>query len=236
MGKMESAFRAEIARLARKEINAEVRPLSKQVLDLKKQIRTLRKAAASAKAPADAKPANLELPPQAEVEKTRIGPRWIKALRKRNKISQQQLADLVGVSMSAVCTWEYGRAKPGGENKAKLVALRGMSKPEVTALVGGKAAPEKTGKTKPKKKKKAAKPKKKARKKTAKPKAKPKKTAKPKPKATAKPKKKKKKTAKPKKKPVKKKAAKPKKPAKKKTAKSKKNTATKRTRKTSKRK
>ena len=158
MAKMESAFRDEIARLARKEIKSATDPLKKQVKELKAQLRALKKVAASGNAPAATKPAALKLPPKTEVEAARIGPRWIKALRKRNKLSQQQLADLVGVSISAVGSWEYGKAKPGGENKAKLVALRGMGKPEVKALVAGKAAPKKPvkkAKKKPAKKRKA---------------------------------------------------------------------------------
>jgi len=192
MGRMESALRDEIARLARKEVKAVIDPLLKEIKRLKEGQRTLKRATAKGVAPAKVKPPTLELPTQKAVEEARIGPRWLKALRKRNKISQGQLADLVGVSMSAVGSWEYGIAKPGGENKAKLVALRKMGKREVKALLAGGAAEEKP------KAKEPTKPKKKARKKAAKRKAKkPKKAAK---KKATKPKKKatksKKKTAK----------------------------------------
>jgi len=188
MGKMESALRDEIARLARKEVKAGIDPLLKEIKRLKEGQRTLKRATAKGVAPAKVKPPKLELPPEAEAGAARIGPRWIRALRKRNKISQGQLADLVGVSLSAVGSWEYGRVKPGGENKAKLVALRKMSKPEVKALLGGnaekpkrkKATKKKTVKGKPKRGKKATKkkaktPKKAAKKKAAKPRKKTKK-------------------------------------------------------------
>jgi len=173
MGKMESALRDEIARLARKEIRTALAPVLKQLKELKDGQRTLRRATAKGVTPAKVKPANIELPSQGEADAARIGPRWIKALRKRNKISQQQLADLVGVSMSAVGSWEYGRAKPAGENKARLVALRKMGKRDVKALLSGgpaeKPAPKKKARKKKKKpaKKKVAKRKKKPVKKRA---------------------------------------------------------------------
>ena len=167
MGKMESTLRDEIARLARKEIRQAVAPLNKQIKDLKDQLRTLLKATKQGKAPEEVKPAKIDLPPQEKADAARIGPRWIKALRKRNKLSQQQLADLVGVSMSAVGAWEYGRAKPAGTNRAALVALRNMKKPEVDALMGGDKA-EAAPKPKKKAKKKTKKATKKAAKKTAK--------------------------------------------------------------------
>ena len=169
MGKMESALREEISRLAKREIRTALKPLQKQIKDLRDQVRIAKKAAAEGKPAAELKPAKLELPSQEEADAARIGARWIKALRKRNKLSQGQLADLVGVSLSAVGSWEYGRAKPQGENRARLVALRAMSKPDVQSLLGEAAKPKKkaTKRRKPVMKK-AAKKRKPARKKTAK--------------------------------------------------------------------
>jgi len=190
MGKMESTLRGEIARLARKEIAFAVGPLTKQLVEFKKQVRTLKKAAAAGKPVAAVKPTKLELPSGKEVAESRIGPRWIKALRKRLGLSQGKLADIVGVSMSAVGSWEYGRAKPGGKNKAALVALRKLNKKGLRAMLGAGDAKAPAKPKKPVKKKPAAKNKPAP--------------ARPKPKANA-----------PKKKPVKKKASKAKTSAKK---------------------
>jgi len=137
MGKMETALRDEIARLARREVRAGVEPLNRQIRELKGQVRTLRRVTAKGKSVAAVKPPPLKLPPAKEVEAARIGPRWLRALRKRNKISQGQLAALIGVSLSAVGSWEYGRARPQGVNRTRLVALRGMSKQEVRSMIRG---------------------------------------------------------------------------------------------------
>jgi len=137
MGKIESTLRGEIARLARKEIGSAVGPLTRQLVELKKQVRTLKKAAAAGKPVAAVKPPKLELPADKELVGVRIGPRWIKALRKRLGLSQGKLADIVGVSLSAVGSWEYGRAKPAGKNKATLVALRKLNKKGLRAMLGG---------------------------------------------------------------------------------------------------
>jgi len=137
MGKMESALRDEIARLARKEVKTATDPLNKQIQELKAQIRKVKRATAKG-APAQSK-TKLDLTAsKKEVEATRIGPRWIKALRKRHKLSQGGLADLLGISMSAVCSWEYGRARPAGRNREALVALRRMRHSEFRAAIGGK--------------------------------------------------------------------------------------------------
>jgi len=77
--------------------------------------------------------------PAPEVKAARLSPLLIKKLRARLGITQGELATLVGVSNSAVGTWEYGKAKPEGRNREALVALRKLGKREVRDILAAKA-------------------------------------------------------------------------------------------------
>jgi len=83
--------------------------------------------------------ANLAAAPE-EVKAARVSPGLIKRLRARLGITQGELATLVGVSQSAVGSWEYAKAKPEGHNREALVALRKLGKREVAGILATKAA------------------------------------------------------------------------------------------------
>lgn len=48
----------------------------------------------------------------------------IKAIRKKRKLTQKQLADKLGCSLQAVKFWETDRRQPQGDYKAKLEAMQ----------------------------------------------------------------------------------------------------------------
>jgi len=82
--------------------------------------------------------AKLAVAPE-EVKAARVSPLLIKKLRARLDITQGELATLVGVSTSAVGSWEYGNAKPESHNREALVALRKLGKREVREILAAKA-------------------------------------------------------------------------------------------------
>jgi len=145
MGRIEQAFKAEISRLARREARVFFVPLKKQVVELKKEVAALRK---EVKAQAgrikelttklgmiytpEAVLAGAETPPP---EKTRLSPALIRKLRKRLKISQAELAKLVGVSLGTVGNWESGKVKPKPEYRVKLVSLRRYGVTQVRTML-----------------------------------------------------------------------------------------------------
>ena len=55
------------------------------------------------------------------------------ALRIAAGLTQQQLADLVGVRMLAIGRWERGQCTPSGENLVKLAHALGVSVEEILA-------------------------------------------------------------------------------------------------------
>lgn len=142
MGKMEDALKAEIGRLSRKELKSKVDPLQREIRELKRTVKRLTKAVAkletaySKRRPARAvKPAEV---PDEEVRTARITGRVIKNLRKKLGVSQEKLAILLDVSPAAVAFWEQGRARPRGENKAAVVALRKLGRRDVKRILSEK--------------------------------------------------------------------------------------------------
>ncbi len=162
MGKMEETLKAEIARLARKEIRATVGPLSKNVRDLKRtvsrlarEVGRLEKVATQETQRQAAEKGQLRASEDA-VKVARISARTIKNLRKKLGVSQEKFAALLDVSPAAVAFWEQGRAKPRGKNKAALVALRELGRRDVKRILEEKGVPEaqQKGRKRGKKKKK----------------------------------------------------------------------------------
>jgi DNA-binding transcriptional regulator YiaG len=144
MGKIETIVKGEIVRLARREIRPLVGPLQRQVRTLTRAVKTLiadtRRLAGTAKRLEASRidhVARLSVP-EAEAKAARMSPGLIKKLRNRIKVTQQQLAVLVGVSAAAVQSWEQGIARPGGENRVALAALRKLGRRDVAALLSEK--------------------------------------------------------------------------------------------------
>jgi len=144
MGKIDTVVRGEIVRLARREILPLVKPLSRQVRVLARTVkrlatenRRLARAASRLEETRMQRVAQLSVSDD-EAKATRMSSGLIKKLRKRSGVTQQQLAALVGVSAAAVQSWEQGIAKPGGENRKILAALRKLGRRDVAALLAEK--------------------------------------------------------------------------------------------------
>jgi len=144
MGKLEQTLKSETTRLARKQVRATCVPLARDVRQLKRTVSALRKTVAVLsrvgaewQAQRTAERAQLAAAPE-EVKASHMSPRLIKKLRARLGITQAELAILVGVSQSAVGSWEYEKAKPEGHNRESLVALRKLGRREVRGILAQK--------------------------------------------------------------------------------------------------
>jgi DNA-binding transcriptional regulator YiaG len=151
MAKIEGVIKAEIMRLAKREVRAVFRPLKREVWQMGTKLSNLSKAFASLTRMAKelhlqekAKP-KLEATPE-EVKVSRLTPERISRLRKKLGISQRELGILTGASIGAILAWEKGKFRPKGEKKAALVALRKLKKREVRKLLAEKAEESKQGK------------------------------------------------------------------------------------------
>ncbi len=141
MGKLESTIKFEIERLTKREIHKVSVPLKRDVRSLKITLSYLRKAvlplerfAADRQKEFAKQGIPLEVSPE-ELKKSRLSPRLIKTLRKKLKISQKELAILVGVTPGAIQNWETGKFTPKADKKAALAALRKVGRTEVKKLL-----------------------------------------------------------------------------------------------------
>jgi DNA-binding transcriptional regulator YiaG len=133
-----SVLKQEISRIARKEITAAVRQQAKQIQNLKSTVRGLREQVASlnqsvaklskAASRQVAEPQQLE-----EASPVRISPKGIRKHRQRLKLSQGEMARMLGVSPASVGFWETGRTKPQGDNRTAIAELRTMGIKEARA-------------------------------------------------------------------------------------------------------
>lgn len=135
MPNLGSVLKEEIARLSRRALRAEIDGMKKastahrrhigalkrQVGQLERQIAQLlrRGTAAPAAAAPSARP-------------VRFVAKGLRSQRGRLGLSASDFGKLVGVTAQTVYNWEHETARPGREQLARLVALRGLGKREVT--------------------------------------------------------------------------------------------------------
>jgi DNA-binding transcriptional regulator YiaG len=141
MSKLDTVIKAEIVRLARKEVRKISSPLGREVRTLKglvsgirKSLSALERLSARQQKEMESGALRLEATPD-QVKGARFSPRLIRTLRKRLGITQDELATLAKVSVGAVHQWEMGKFQPRDENKGILVALRGLGRREVRTLL-----------------------------------------------------------------------------------------------------
>jgi DNA-binding transcriptional regulator YiaG len=141
MPKIEVAIKAAIDRGARRHIRQvatpmrrEVRRLRQLVAGLRKDVIGLKTTAAQWERMADQRPWTATVSDEA-AKAARLSAGLIRKLRTRLGLSQAALGRLVGVTETAVVAWERGRAKPSGERRKAVVALRGLGRRDVKRLL-----------------------------------------------------------------------------------------------------
>lgn len=139
MPNIASVLKAEIGRVARKELRVETESLKKTVASQRSEITSLKrrlqelektvKGLSKAAAPkAEAKPE-----PQADAAGLRFRPAGMAANRKRLGLSAAEFGLLVGASGQSVYLWESGKSKPRGKLLQAIAELRGVGKRDVAA-------------------------------------------------------------------------------------------------------
>jgi DNA-binding transcriptional regulator YiaG len=158
MGKVETSIKAEILRLARREVRGAFLPLRREVRAMRLRLSGLSKNFALVDRVAkeklredESKKFQLEASTE-EVKVSRLTPARISNLRKKLGLSQRELAVLTGVTIGAIGLWEKGKFRPAMNKKAILVGLRKLGKRDVKKLLAakaGEAAKPKARKIKP---------------------------------------------------------------------------------------
>ena len=133
MSNLNTVFKSEITRLARKEIRAAVEPLRKQnasqrreIAELKRQVATLQRDARAA----SRTPRAVAEPAETAGTNTRFVAKGLRSLRARLGLSAADFGRLIGASGQSVYNWETGKAVPRASQQAALAAVRGLGKRE----------------------------------------------------------------------------------------------------------
>lgn len=146
MPNLATIMKDEIARLARKEIRAQVGKTQKQVADQRREIAELKRLNTELnrrvsflekretkrlKEPAEPKiiiqtPDGKEEP----ATTTRFSPKWLTKHRAKLGLSAAEYAKLVGCSPLSIYKWEKGESAPRAKQREALASIRGIGKRE----------------------------------------------------------------------------------------------------------
>lgn len=140
------AFRAEVLRMARKEIKgelgnlrktvtaqrSEIAALKRDVKDLVSQVKGLHKAIARPAAPGKAQVQGAEAPVR-RGRKFQFKAETLAAKREQLGLSQQAMAALLEASTLSVARWESGKAMPRAAQLERIQGMLKMGKREAKA-------------------------------------------------------------------------------------------------------
>ena len=150
MPNIAQVLKSEIQRLARKEIKDATTGLRKDNVKLKRTVAENKRRLKDLEK--QNKKLSVEVEKQipqptvtikdTEVDKARITPKMIKAIRKQFGISQKEFAKLIGVSLGSVASWELKKGHfkfKDIKTKSSIVEVRGLTKDEVQERLGQKS-------------------------------------------------------------------------------------------------
>jgi DNA-binding transcriptional regulator YiaG len=134
-----ASLKAEVARIARKEVRVEIEALKKAVAGHRAEIASLKRRTQAAeqalkqvrKAVPAAAPKVLE--DSAPSRARRFSPKTLQAQRKRLGLSAGDVGLLVGATGQSVYNWESGSALPRQKHLAAIAALRTLGKKSAAA-------------------------------------------------------------------------------------------------------
>lgn len=140
MTDLANALKTEIARLARKELKAQLEPLKRSAAQFKAQLATLRDEVGALRRQIKALEKHSRQPAvkSSEVQKTarqRFTAKGFATMRTRLGISAENMGRLVGATGAAIHNWETGAAIPRQKYQEAIFALRGKGKREIKKML-----------------------------------------------------------------------------------------------------
>ncbi len=142
MSSFADQLKAEIARIARKEVRAETRALKKANAQYRTDIAALKRRLADAeRAMARLAKGSVKAARKAASAETKVSPAQglrfrvagFASLRKKLGLSAADMGKLLGVSAQSVYHWETGKSRPRASQLAAIAAVRKLGKREVAA-------------------------------------------------------------------------------------------------------
>jgi DNA-binding transcriptional regulator YiaG len=138
-------LKAEISRVARKELRPQVDAWKKQttslrseIASLKRRVQTLERQLKAFSREANRRSEASSSPSQVQVAEDghstlRFRAAGMASNRKRLGLSAADFGRLIGATAQSVYAWEQGKSKPQAKNLAAIAALRGIGKRDVEA-------------------------------------------------------------------------------------------------------
>ena len=120
----------KLRRLVREEVEAAIRPLRKQIAELKKELA----------GPEAGEPEKQGKAVSGQKSTAGFEAEDIARLRKKWKLKRDVFGEFFGVSGEEIRNWERGRNKPAPRHLELLAHIRGMSRKERVALLESIAA------------------------------------------------------------------------------------------------
>jgi len=140
MANIATVLKEEISRLSRKEVRGETDNLKKSsaqyrsdIASLKRRVETLEKQVLRL-TKVISSPAEVKESSEGN-SSARFTAKGFKSLRQRLGLTAEVLAGLLDVSVATVYSWEAGKSKPREAQLVKIIALRGMGKKDVAAIL-----------------------------------------------------------------------------------------------------
>lgn len=140
MSNLATVFKEEISRLSRKEVRTETDNLKKssaqyrsEIASLKRRLDVLEKQVTRL-SKVIASPVEPKGVPEIRT-RSRFTAKGFKTLRLRLGLTAEVLAGLLDVSPATIYSWEVGKSKPRDAQMEKIIALRGMGKKDVAAIL-----------------------------------------------------------------------------------------------------
>ena len=135
-----AALKAEIVRLARKELRGEVAALRQALTKGRGEIATLKKDVRALQTTLRVVSRQVEKSGKASKEEAAVdlqGMRYrkdtIATIYKRKGIDKAQLAALCEETTNMIARWEHGKSVPSPEQQQRILAIRAMSKEQISA-------------------------------------------------------------------------------------------------------
>jgi DNA-binding transcriptional regulator YiaG len=133
-----TVLKVEIARLSRKEIRSQVDPTKKVTAQHRRDIAVLKRQVAQLERQVTQLSSKLlggrpAMPSDSTAKPTRFSAKGLQSQRKRLGLSAGDFGRLLGVSAQTIYNWEHEAARPRGEQRGKLAALRAVGKREAGA-------------------------------------------------------------------------------------------------------
>lgn len=145
MPNIQSVLKAEISRLARKEVRDEVSSLKKasghyrsQIAALKRQVEALQKTVTRLSRSTGRAVVTTAAPVDEEGgQPRRFSPKGLAKHRQRLDLSAADFGKLMGVSGQSIYKWESGEVRPRRSQLEAIAVIRNMGRREALAKLGG---------------------------------------------------------------------------------------------------